>query len=679
MLGRLGYSAVGALHLARLEGPQGFQRWAAIRIVDKERSADPAFTKEFFERAALGASLLHPNVAALFDVGETEGTVWLATEYLKGERVEEIISRIHLANTPISWDVAARIVADAAEGLFALHDHKRPDGTMVGLLHGDAAPHSVMVTYAGETKIKGAFEPHARGTLDQRKLPYAAPEQIWSEAVDGRADVFALGVILWELCAATRLFARASDDETRAMVEAGVVPSLCDEVPEFPPEIDSLVRRSLAHDKQDRFSSARELSRALEAALVGRGVLTRADDVGAYMKTLFADRYEERNAEIQEAAQVTEVFLKTKRRLAFPKASADTGGLVDLSVPDAEIESTVLSTSDELPTMLHNRSDLEGPDPDQTLEDADLATTVEKPPVQSARQKLPEPEVGAPEAITDEVEAAPDRTGSDLVTKDVPTRIRASFASMSGASTERRAPPVQRVSTPPPRTQSVPPRPHSIPPPPAWNETPPPPPAWNAPAPFRSAPPPMMVPPFIPAPQVLQLSEPPRGSAIFAGIAVAVVLFGGFLIAMQSHESGSSTPPLVVSVSPASAPVRATPPSTIAISPVPSSIPTIPDVKATDLPITTATTTKKPTPQPRVVVRAPMSNDPPKTGQLTVICTPACDQVMDGPKALGPTPIFKRSTTVGTHHLTLRGEDGAKKTVNVDVAEGETAVVKQAM
>lgn len=187
----------------------------------------------------------------------------------------------------------------------------------------------------------------------------------------------------------------------------------------------------------------------------------------------------------------------------------------------------------------------------------------------------------------------------------------------------------------------------------------------------------MMVPPVSAAPPVQQAQDS-RGNAIFAGVAVAIVLFGGFIIAMQSRETAQSSP--VESVAPTSTPVRVAPPATIGVSPASSTsaptIPTIREFKATDLPISTA---KKPNPQQHVVVRPPVSNDPPKTGLLTIICMPACDQVMDGAKSLGPTPIFKRTAVVGTHHLTLRGEDGTKKTVNVDVAEGETAVVKQPM
>jgi serine/threonine protein kinase len=347
VLDEIGRNAVGPLYLARLEGPNGFQRWAAIRRVDPRHLAEQGYVQRFHERVRAGAKLLHPNVTALFDVGADDAGPWVAMEYLHGERVEETIERLEIADTPASWEIAARIIADAAEGLHAVHSLRDKEGAALGLLHGDLAPHSVAVTYEGKTKIKGAFEPRAHGVLDPRKVAYAAPEQLFDGVVDSRADVFALGVLLWELLAGKRLFARASDHETRAMIEAGVVPSLADLVAELPKELDALVRRALARDPTQRFASARELSRELESLLVSKGLVARDDDVGRYLRTLFADRYEEQEARLHAAADVTEVFRKSQQLRAVKP-------LPDLSPKDAEMEETELMRrpleSDDDPT-----------------------------------------------------------------------------------------------------------------------------------------------------------------------------------------------------------------------------------------------------------------------------------------------------------------------------------------
>ncbi|HEY2367425.1 MAG TPA: protein kinase, partial [Polyangiaceae bacterium] len=335
VLDELGRNAVGPLYLARLEGPKGFQRWAAIRRVDKRHLGEDGYVQAFYDRVRSGAKLLHPSVCALFDVGDEDGVPWVAMEYLHGERVESAIERLEFADTPASWEIAARVIADAAEGVQAVND------LPLGMRHGDLAAHSLVVTYDGKTKIKGAFEPRAHGVLDPRKIAYAAPEQLFEGAADARADVFALGVLLWELLAGKRLFARATEDETRAMIEAGVVPPLVDIAEDVPRELDMLVRRALARSPSQRFASTRELSRELESLLVSRGVVARDDDVGRYMRTLFADRYSSQEARLQAASDITEVWRRSQHSLPSHQvpqgpASRALAAIPDVSVRDEE-------------------------------------------------------------------------------------------------------------------------------------------------------------------------------------------------------------------------------------------------------------------------------------------------------------------------------------------------------
>jgi len=332
VLDELGRNAVGPLYLARLEGPKGFQRWAAIRRVDKRHIGEDGYIQAFYDRVRSGAKLLHPNVCALFDVGDEDGVPWVAMEYLHGERVESAIERLEFADTPASWEIAARVIADAAEGVQAVND------LPLGMRHGDLAAHSLVVTYDGKTKIKGAFEPRAHGVLDPRKIAYAAPEQLFEGAADSRADVFALGVLLWELLAGKRLFARGTEDETRAMIEAGVVPPLVDIADDVPRELDALVRRALARSPSQRFASTRELSRELESLLVSKGVVARDDDVGRYMRTLFADRYTSSEARLQAASDITEVWRRSAHSLPSPQgpASRALAAIPDVSVRDEE-------------------------------------------------------------------------------------------------------------------------------------------------------------------------------------------------------------------------------------------------------------------------------------------------------------------------------------------------------
>jgi serine/threonine protein kinase len=443
VLDELGHNAVGPLYLARLEGPRGFQRWAAIRRVNRVHLTEPGYVQRFYERVREGAKLLHPNVTALFDVDEDEGAPWVAMEYLHGARVEDAIERLEMADTPISWEIASRIIADAAEGLHAVHSLRDKDNTPLGLLHGDLAPHSVVITYEGKTKIKGAFEPRAHGVLDPRKTPYAAPEQLFDGVVDARADVFALGVLLWELLTGKRLFWRKTDDETRAMIEAGVVPPLGELVADVPNELDALVRRALVRNPTHRFPSARELSRELEGLLVAKGMVARDDDVGRYMRTLFADRYVEQESRLQAAADTTEVFRKSRSKL--PKSS-----------PVAA-----------LPDLSHTQDDEHEPDEETELmrspiaQDDEDRTTAERPIVAVAPLAAPtERELGPPEGISGYTDELPADSGPTL-----PKRPALKLGDSDEIPTVTQTIPLERsrVSAPPPPPPSRRPPPQDEP------------------------------------------------------------------------------------------------------------------------------------------------------------------------------------------------------------------------
>ena len=140
LLEELSENAIGVLHLARLEGPNGFQRWSAVRRVHPHLVEDPTFVRDFFEAARASASIRHPNVEATLDVGDTDGTLWVALEYLHGERVAHLVSRAEIAETGVAWDVACRIVGQAALGLDAIHNSHDGRGEPLELMHGPTTP-----------------------------------------------------------------------------------------------------------------------------------------------------------------------------------------------------------------------------------------------------------------------------------------------------------------------------------------------------------------------------------------------------------------------------------------------------------------------------------------------------------------------------------------------------------
>ncbi len=721
VLDELGRNAVGPLYIARLEGPKGFQRWAAIRIVDKRHLTEAGYVQRFYERVREGAKLLHPNVAALFDADEDDGSPWVAMEYLHGERLEEMIERLEFADTPASWEIAARIISDAAEGLHALHNLRDKEGKPLGLLHGDLAPHSLVVTYEGKTKIKGAFEPRAHGVLDPRKVPYAAPEQLFDGIVDARADVFALGVLLWELLAGRRLFGRATDAETRAMIEAGVIPPLAQFVAEVPVEVDELVRRSLTRSPAQRFASARELSRELESLLVSKGVVARDDDVGRYMRTLFADRFKEQESRLQAVSDVTEVFRRSKQ----PAGVRSVAAIPDLSVKDDEAEETELmqrpllapAPSDDDHTTAERRvakpplslgytdeitADSGPTNPrERPLHDTDEIPTVTAPhPTLKSRGEEvtltgPQPTPLVPT----------DRSTSRLV---MPTSMRSEHDDTESAIfvAPRTLPLGGFAPTPPDgRTPTPPPRPMmpSFPERPLLPSTPP-----TGVAPWPPAPP--VPPPFTPPNAfggVKQMtSRGPHNAmsttslravlfpqdrtkriavvSILGSIGGAVLFLVFFLVwRMVDHSTVTQSP---TTASTARTPVaRSTPP------PPPSAAPsvTVAPIPTFDLQPTTTTTTTTTITRPRrnatgsrsqpVLTTQPVVTPASgKTGFLTVMCKAvSCDHIIDAGRDLGNSPLYRQELSAGKHVLTLRVDKSqAQKTVTVDVPDGENVTIR---
>jgi serine/threonine-protein kinase len=190
--------------------------------------------------------------------------------------------------------IAARIVSDAAEGLHAAHEVRGDDGKLLDIVHRDVSPQNIFVTYEGGVSIvdfgiatasdRSAFT--AAGQI-KGKYAYVAPEQVRAEKVDRRADIWSLGVVLWELLTRKRLFRRANEAETLIAVTSAEIPAPSSVCPEAPPELDAVVLKALSRDREDRFATAREMSREILRALAKTGEMVSMGDVAELMAHAF--------------------------------------------------------------------------------------------------------------------------------------------------------------------------------------------------------------------------------------------------------------------------------------------------------------------------------------------------------------------------------------------------------
>jgi serine/threonine protein kinase len=311
----IGIGGMASVHLGRMDGPGGFQKWVAIKRIHPHLIEDETFIQMFLDEARVAARISHPNVATVFELGKHEDTYWIAMEYLHGEPLREVMRRTEELGAPMPPEIACRVIADAAEGLNAAHELLGKNGEKLNLIHRDVTPHNLFVTYDGTTKVvdfgiakfSSRMSSTRAGTL-KGKLAYMSPEQVQGEPIDRRTDIFALGVVLWELTTGQRLFRMESDLDTLAKVQECNIPRPSTIVRGYPIDLEKIVMKALAKNRGERFRTAREFSRALQSLLMRRGLFIASDEVAGYMQSIFQDRIAKREAHLRWAGEVTQTI-----------------------------------------------------------------------------------------------------------------------------------------------------------------------------------------------------------------------------------------------------------------------------------------------------------------------------------------------------------------------------------
>ncbi len=254
-------------------------RHVAIKVLNKERSKEPEACTMFLQEARVVALLDHPNIAHVYEVDVTpEGHHFLAMEYVHGTDLRELLSAASQYSRALPYDTAISIVMGAAAGLDHAHRRCTADGTPLRLVHRDVSLSNIMVGHDGTVKVvdfgiaSTAIQTvHTSPGIVRGKASYMSPEQCMGDRVDHRTDVFALGVVLYELTTGARCFAGKSDFERMLAVVRGEYHQPADIIPGFPAELAQVIRCALSIDAGQRYPSAAALIDALEHVLVGRG------------------------------------------------------------------------------------------------------------------------------------------------------------------------------------------------------------------------------------------------------------------------------------------------------------------------------------------------------------------------------------------------------------------------
>jgi serine/threonine protein kinase len=300
LLRHLASGGMARVYLARVTGPGGFARHVVVKTIPEERREDEAFITMFLDEARLVATLHHQHIAQVFEVGRADdGTYFLAMEYVHGETVRHVLEAATKRRTQLSLDLGLSITCAAAAGLHHAHERRDLDGTPLGIVHRDVSPSNVILGFDGSVKLIdfGIAKAHLRNTQTaigfvKGKAGYMAPEQARGEAVDRRSDVFALGVLAYELTTQTRAFHGPSQFETIRRTIHGEIDPPSRRVAGYPAALEDVVMTALASDPEDRFQDAEAMRVALDQIARELGATLGDAPVIRALDTLFPPRPE---------------------------------------------------------------------------------------------------------------------------------------------------------------------------------------------------------------------------------------------------------------------------------------------------------------------------------------------------------------------------------------------------
>jgi serine/threonine-protein kinase len=301
----------GTVYLARSIGLAGFEREVALKLTHAQLREDPHFAHSLIQEATIAGRIRHPNVVPVLDVDEDPFGVFLVMEYVEGEALSGLVKLADAAGGQVPERIALTIVADVLEGLEAAHDLTDTDGTPLGLVHRDVTPHNVLVGVDGIARLTdfGIAKATTRVGLTatgriKGKVAYMSPEQALGRSLDASTDLWAVGVILWELMTGVRLHVGTSDAATLLRIVSEPPLSASTFRPDLPYEIDALISHALTMNRLERPSSAAAFAAELEAAAAATWGRASRHEVAAWVRELVAERLALRRSKIDEVIEL---------------------------------------------------------------------------------------------------------------------------------------------------------------------------------------------------------------------------------------------------------------------------------------------------------------------------------------------------------------------------------------
>ncbi len=299
LLRRIAVGGMGEIFLARMRGAAGFEKRVIIKTILGHLAAEEEFVTKFLDEGRTVVQLTHGNIVPVFDMGEEDGEYFIAMEYIPGRDLREILRRLMPQGRGLPVELATYVVSELCKGLDYAHRKEDEQGQLLGIVHRDVSPSNVLISHEGEVKVIDFGIASATSRLAQTvsgriqgKFCYMSPEQATGARVDERSDIFAAGVVLYELLTNARPFHGANDMETLDLVRRCEVdpPSVLD--PTIPPEVDAIVMRALQRDREARYPSIDRMQVDLLEYLYTHGQSPTGRDLARFVTGLFEEGFE---------------------------------------------------------------------------------------------------------------------------------------------------------------------------------------------------------------------------------------------------------------------------------------------------------------------------------------------------------------------------------------------------
>ncbi|MFY2556871.1 serine/threonine protein kinase [Corallococcus terminator] len=361
----LGQGGMGEVFLAKISGAAGFEKPCIVKTILPALLKDRQFLDRFHHEAKVLVHLVHSSIAQVYDMGEADGTYYMALEYVAGVDLAYLLEQARLQGAQVPVPVALFLGQRMAEGLGYAHRKVGPDGAPLGIVHRDVSPHNVMVSYEGEVKVidfglakSAARSKYTLPATVMGKLGYMSPEQVRAEALDHRSDIYSCAVVLWEMLAGRSLIPHGTVGEMMAAMSQPTIPPLTGLRGDLDATLDAVVRRALATKPDERYSRSDELARALNGEMVRSGAAVGAEEVGHFVRALCPEAFA---AQRQLISKVSSSASHHRTPTPMPVLAGGTGTGAFGTGPQATPENTAPSGFE--PTMMRAPTETPAPAP----------------------------------------------------------------------------------------------------------------------------------------------------------------------------------------------------------------------------------------------------------------------------------------------------------------------------